>query len=124
MAFASLDEIDKRIQEQKERLDTKPEEPTQTPTTSNPWNDKMREAFETEIQKGEKCRACNWMNTGEKVILVNYINVMRERLPIPSIICRQCGSIFVPKWARKIMMQAIELENKILKQRGAGTRGD
>ena len=121
MALADLSKLDKMIEEQKQRMEDRPENTqTQTgqmPMGEFPWTMKMKEAFEENIMKSEKCRACNWMNMGQKVVLMNRIQVMRENIPIISIICRQCGTQFVPKWCRKIMLQAIEKENQIMKAR-------
>lgn len=119
MVLADMSKLDAMIAKQKERLDERPEAPPERPTGAFPWTHKMSDAFDEEIMKSEKCRACNWMNSGQKIILVNRITVMRESLPVVSVICRQCGSVFVPKWCRKIMLQAIEEENKIMKLRMA-----
>ncbi|MHA2084583.1 MAG: hypothetical protein ACXABD_12575 [Candidatus Thorarchaeota archaeon] len=45
---------------------------------------------------------------------------MRERIPLPTLICGQCGTLFVPKWARKVVNKAIAMENKIVKQQSGG----
>jgi hypothetical protein len=122
--IVSLDDIDKKIKEQQDRLDQQPKVDKVKIEGQFPWTTKMRDAFESEILKSEKCRACNWMNAGQKVIIMNRIAVMREELPVITIICRQCGSLFVPKWCRKIMLQAIEEENKILKMRRQQAGGE
>jgi len=125
MAIVDLDDLDKKIKEQQDRLVQKPPEEDKVRVEGQfPWTTKMRDAFEEEILKSEKCRACNWMNAGQKIIIMNRIAVMREELPIITVICRQCGGLFVPKWCRKIMLQAIEEENKILKMRRQQTGGE
>jgi hypothetical protein len=123
--IVNLEDVDRKIKEQQERLAQKPEVPDTIEVEGQfPWTTKMRDAFETEILKSEKCRSCNWMNTGQKVIIMNRVTVMREQLPVITVICRQCGSLFVPKWCRKIMLQAIEEENKVLKMRRQQTGGE
>jgi hypothetical protein len=53
-------------------------------------------------------------------VLVLWIEAMRERIPLPTLICGQCGTLFVPKWARKVVNKAIAMENKIVKQQSGG----
>ncbi len=120
--IATLEELDAKILEQKERVK---EEAAKQPSVEEkrkemqehlPFTFKMEEAFKENIKKSNKCLACNWMNYGQVLMMMNYIEVMKESLPIPTFICGQCGVLFVPKWARRIMKQAIEQENKIIKQ--------
>lgn len=118
----TLEDLDSKIQEQKTRLE---KEKKQEPSTEEkrmemakhlPFTVKMEDAFKDGVKKSNKCLACGWMNYGQVLMMMNYIEVMKESLPIPTFICGQCGVLFVPKWARRIMKQAIEQENKIIKQ--------
>lgn len=119
-SIQTIDELDRKIQEQKQRLGDRIDPPQEQPIPDHmrhlPWTKKMEEAFKENIVKGQKCLACNWMNTGQMLAMMNYIEVMRENLPIPTLICRHCGTLFVPKWARKVINQAFEQQNKILKR--------
>jgi len=124
----TLEELDKKMAEQKQRLDQKKEEDTaQAPPPEMmhlPYTEKMHEAFKEHITKSTKCRACGWQNFGQLLMLMNRIEAMREQIPLPTMICGQCGTLFVPKWARKIVNQAIAMENKIVKQSGGPTDGE
>jgi hypothetical protein len=115
-----LDDLDKKIAEQRDRLDQQPRQDKRQVVDEGqipPFTKKMYEAFQEEIGKTDKCHSCNYMNYGNKIIQMSSIQVMNEALPVPTIICGQCGSLFVPKWVRKVLNQAIEAENKIVKAR-------
>jgi hypothetical protein len=117
--ITSLEELDKKMREQKERMARKKEEaPKQpiVPPETAPFTQKMEQTFRENIQKSIKCMACNYQNFGSLIVMMNFIDVMKEHLPIPTLICGQCGTLFVPKWARRVINQAIAQENKILKQ--------
>jgi len=119
-SVVNLDELDKRIAEQTERLEERKAQEDQRSAQLEaelPWTTKMHESFRENILKSAKCSACNWLNTGQKLVMMNRIQVMREALPVVSIVCKQCGAQFVPKWCRQIMNQAIEKENRLLKER-------
>lgn len=125
--ITTLEELDAKILEQQARTKAeKQKEPSDAEKRAHleqhlPFTFKMEEAFKEHVKKSIKCLACNWQNFGQLLMMMNYITVMKEQLPIPTIICGKCGVLFVPKWARRIMKQAIEQENKIIKQEvGAG----
>jgi hypothetical protein len=117
--ITSLDELDAKMAEQKERMKEKSEQVQQPPPDQvrhTPWTDKMQDSFRQELVKSQKCMACKNQNFGQYIIILNHIQVMRESLPLPTLVCSRCGTLFIPKWARRIANQAIEQENKIVKQ--------
>lgn len=118
MAVINMDAIDEKIKEQQERLNERPEvvQPQQVDMSGRPWTMKMKEAFEAEVNKSVVCKACNYQNFGQPLFILNFMAVMREQLPLPTQVCKQCGSLFIPKWARKVLNQAIAEEKKILKR--------
>jgi hypothetical protein len=118
----TLEELDAKMAEQKERLDKKKETVQQPPPEQLhvPYTDEMHEAFKENIGKSIKCWSCGWQNFGQLLMLMNSIEAMRERIPLPTLICGQCGTLFVPKWARKVVNKAIAMENKIVKQQSGG----
>lgn len=120
--ITTLDDLDSKILEQQARLK---EEKAKLPDSAAkreemrehlPFTAAMEDAFKDNIKKSTKCLACNWQNFGKILMMMNYVEVMKESLPVPTLICGQCGGLFVPKWARKVMKQAIEQENRIIKQ--------
>ena len=114
--IVDLEQLDKKIAEQKTRMKHQPDKPQEPDLSHLPWTEKMKEAFQSEIQKAIKCMSCNWMNHGQMLIMMNYMDVMKEKLPLPTLVCKQCGSMFLPKYVRRIAMQALEQQNKIIKQ--------
>ena len=117
--ITTLDELDKKMAEQKARMKEKVQKEQQPPPEQlrhTPWTDKMSDVFKENIEKSQKCSTCNWQNFGQSIVLLNTIFVMKEKLPLPTFICSQCGTLFVPKWARTVANQAIDQENKIMKQ--------
>jgi hypothetical protein len=124
----TLEELDKKMAEQKERLKEKKEETkVQQPPPEQfhaPYTTEMHEAFKENVVKSIKCWACGWQNFGQLLVLMNTIEAMRERIPLPTLICGQCGTLFVPKWARKVVNKAIAMENKIVKQSGGRPDGE
>ena len=119
--ITSLEELDKKMAEQRKRMReahkaAPPQGHSPAQPMQGPFGDAMERAFRENINKGIKCGACNWLNHGQKLVIMQTMEVMKEILPIPTIMCGQCGSLFVPKWARRVVRQAIEQENKIIKQ--------
>lgn len=120
----TLEDIDAKIIEQQERMKEEEQEKKETEGQLTeeqvkerlPFTYKMEQIFKENIKKAQKCLACNWQNYGQILLMMNYIEIMGEQLPIPTFICQQCGGLFVPKWARRIMKQAVDQENKIIKQ--------
>jgi hypothetical protein len=118
--ITSLEELDKKMLEQKERFQkeqtqnqTQAPDPAQ-PIEHAPFTEEMEQGFKDNMQKSQRCK-CGWQNFGKYIVLLNFLDVMRETLPVPTIVCTQCGSLFVPKWARRIVNKAIDQENKIIK---------
>ncbi len=117
--LVDLDELDKKIAEQTQRLEKQEAQQVQQQQleAEMPWTTKMQQQFKENIMKSVKCGACNWQNTGQKVVMMHRMQIMRESLPVVSIICKNCGSLFVPKWCRTVINQAIEKENRLMKER-------
>ena len=116
--ITTLDELDVKMKEQKERLQQKQKEEHKTTKMEvfTPWTDKMEIAFRENIEKSQKCWACSWQNFGKLIVMMNHIDVMRENLPLPTVVCGRCGALFIPKWVRAVATQAIDQERKIIKQ--------
>ena len=116
--ITTLEQLDAKMAEQRARLQEKKQEKVEPPELieHTPFTDQMTEVFREEVAKSQKCRVCNWQNYGQFIIILNHIQIMRENLPLPTIVCEGCGSLFIPKWARKVANQAIAQENKIIKQ--------
>lgn len=119
-AVVDLDDLDKKIKEQQQRLvEQEQQKQAEAPPLEQelPWTAKMQTVFKENIMKSLKCHACNWQNHGQKIIMMQRMSIMRESLPVISVICKNCGTQFVPKWCRKVINQAIETENRIMKER-------
>jgi hypothetical protein len=117
--ITTLDELDQKMREQKERFKEKQESEVKPPDPSQgiehaPFTEEMEATFAENVRKSQKCQ-CGWQNYGKYIVLLNFLEVMKETLPVPTIVCTQCGSLFVPKWARRIVNKAIEQENLIIK---------
>jgi hypothetical protein len=122
--ISSLEELDKKMQEQRARMKKKAEEQAQPEQVQAPdpqqiyhapFTEEMEKVFREHISKSIKCQ-CGWQNFGNVIVLMNTMDIMKEKLPVPTIICTQCGSLFIPKWVRRVINKAIAAENRIMKQ--------
>ena len=118
-SIMTMEDIDRKMAEQKRRFAERPEQEIKGPVGIHsiedlpPFSKEMVEAFQL-WAAGEKysakCPSCGWLITTRRgpapVVLPHSVGIMGEQIPLPTVLCKKCGIMFVPKFALEIVNRA------------------
>jgi hypothetical protein len=131
MSVVDMEDMDKRIAAMNRRLAIKEEQEAQQPRPQEapqkmdidslpPYTRQMMMAFQDwtgNRKHSAKCPSCKWQATitrGKPLVVTMNIPVMREMLVCPFVICKNCGLLFLPNFAKQIVNQATKAEEQLM----------
>jgi len=79
-----------------------------------PWTTKMGQEIEREVQLNQRCPSCKHFNKPDShLVFPMRFDILGESVPLLIWICNQCGTVFAPRWGRKIIQEGVREQLKL-----------
>lgn len=79
-----------------------------------PWTHRMAQEIEREVKLNQRCPGCKHMNKSDShLVFPMRFDILGESVPLLIWICNQCGTLFAPRWGRKIITEGVREQLKL-----------
>ena len=105
-------DVQQQLMDWEKRMKKRPE-PQRPEVKVFPFGDKLRNALAREVELNQRCPQCKHMNKpkDKHIIIPIPFQFMGEQVPLLVWCCHQCGLLFSPQWARKIIVGGMQAQD-------------